>query len=166
MTLDEALELYEARRRGSRWRSKCPAHQGERESLSFTDHADREQWLPHCFAGCTVDDILSAKGLDYADTFYGSRDRRAYQGKERVLGRDDRAMLRAWRAAADFCREQGVDPAIQLTREVVEKVADNMQADVWPVYVPYELYRFKLKRIERELDESEWEQNQCQKMRR
>ena len=161
MTLEEAIELYGAKRRGNRWRSPCPAHQGERESLSFTDHPDREQWLPHCFAGCAATDILSAMGLDYADTFYGSRDRRAYQGKERVLGHDDKLMLRAWRAASEFCREQGVDPAEHLTPALVEKVAFNLQVGAWPECVPYDLNVHRLKRISRELDEDEWERFEC-----
>jgi hypothetical protein len=100
-------------------------------------------------------------GLDYADTFYGSRDRRAYQGKERVLGHDDKLMLRAWRAASEFCREQGVDPAEHLTPALVEKVAFNLQVGAWPECVPYDLNVHRLKRISRELDEDEWERFEC-----
>ncbi|MGH8532513.1 MAG: hypothetical protein ACREV1_07240 [Gammaproteobacteria bacterium] len=51
----------------NRWIVRCPAHEGRTPSLSVRD--DDGVVLLHCFAGCSVDDVISAIGLELSDLF-------------------------------------------------------------------------------------------------
>lgn len=50
-----------------RWIACCPAHQDRTPSMVVTEGDDR--LLLHCFAGCSVYDILAAVGMDATDLF-------------------------------------------------------------------------------------------------
>src|SRR5262245_4638608 len=54
--------------------ARCPAHPDRTPSLSIAVSGDRDKILLHCHAGCAVDDILGALGLERADLFAGGRD--------------------------------------------------------------------------------------------
>lgn len=49
---------------------KCPAHQDKQASLAVTK--GRKCTLLYCHAGCQLDDILNAAGLEKRDIFYES----------------------------------------------------------------------------------------------
>lgn len=51
----------------NKWLAKCPAHPDRSPSLAIRLADDRI--LIHCFAGCHVDAVLSAVGLDMTDLF-------------------------------------------------------------------------------------------------
>lgn len=52
-----------------KWKSRCPAHEGEGRSLSIGEGADGTV-LVRCFAhGCTAKAVVEALGLDLADLF-------------------------------------------------------------------------------------------------
>lgn len=60
-----------------RWTARCPAHKDKSPSLSVTRNPDG-MWLLHCFAGCAIDEILTALELTTADLFPdGGPERRA-----------------------------------------------------------------------------------------
>lgn len=46
-----------------KWMARCPAHQDVSPSLSIAE-TDDGKVLVHCFAGCPVDDVLAAVGLE------------------------------------------------------------------------------------------------------
>ena len=50
-----------------KWLAKCPAHNDRSPSLAIKLVDDRI--LIHCFAGCSVQAVLDAVGLDMADLF-------------------------------------------------------------------------------------------------
>lgn len=50
-----------------RWLARCPAHDDRSPSLAIREIDDRV--LIHCFAGCSVEDVLQAVGLKMADLF-------------------------------------------------------------------------------------------------
>ena len=50
-----------------KWLAKCPAHNDRSPSLAIKLADDRI--LSHCFAGCSVQAVLDAVGLDMADLF-------------------------------------------------------------------------------------------------
>ena len=50
------------------WMACCPAHADRSASLSIRG-TDDERVLVHCFAGCSVQEILSAVGLTFDDLF-------------------------------------------------------------------------------------------------
>ena len=47
---------------------QCPAHDDKHASLTITK--GRKCTLFYCHAGCAVDDVLKASGLEKKDTFY------------------------------------------------------------------------------------------------
>jgi hypothetical protein len=49
------------------WRAQCPAHGSKGPSLWVTDH-DGVVGV-HCFAGCSVEQVLSAVGMEMDDLF-------------------------------------------------------------------------------------------------
>jgi hypothetical protein len=51
-----------------RWIAKCPAHEDRRASLSIRE-ADDDKTLVHCFAGCSVHDVVAAAGVELVDLF-------------------------------------------------------------------------------------------------
>jgi CHC2 zinc finger len=59
--------LQKVRGRNGSWVACCPAHEDKSPSLSIREDADRV--LVHCFAGCSVDDVVAAVGLGLEDLF-------------------------------------------------------------------------------------------------
>lgn len=51
-----------------RWLAKCPAHEDRRASLAIRE-SDEGKILAHCFAGCTVHEVVAAVGLEISDLF-------------------------------------------------------------------------------------------------
>ena len=61
--------LDKVRNRGdSSWMACCPAHNDKSPSLSIKETKDGDVLL-HCFAGCGVDDVVAALGLEMSDLF-------------------------------------------------------------------------------------------------
>lgn len=52
----------------SRWKACCPAHKDRSPSLAIRETDDGTVLL-HCFAGCSVDEIVGAVGLTLEDLF-------------------------------------------------------------------------------------------------
>lgn len=50
------------------WLACCPAHADRSPSLSIRD-MDDGRTLVHCFAGCSVDEVLQAVGLTFSDLY-------------------------------------------------------------------------------------------------
>ena len=48
-----------------KWRACCPSHDDKSPSLAIRELEDGRV-LIHCFGGCSVDEILSAIGLDFS----------------------------------------------------------------------------------------------------
>lgn len=67
--LDRVLSRLEgARRRGSHWIARCPAHEDRHPSLSLSVGQGRCVLL-HCFAGCAPAAIVGALGLRMRDLY-------------------------------------------------------------------------------------------------
>jgi hypothetical protein len=67
----EALlaQLDSVKRTGDgRWIARCPAHEDRRASLAVRELGDGRV-LAHCFAGCSISEVLGAIGLDMAALF-------------------------------------------------------------------------------------------------
>ena len=60
--------LEKVRSSGDGWVALCPAHEDRAASLSVAEGRDGRA-LVHCFAGCGIDAILSALGLEARDLF-------------------------------------------------------------------------------------------------
>jgi len=59
-------KLPKAKRNGTGWQARCPAHNDRRPSLSIAE-GDGGRALLHCHAGCTAEAVASALGLKMAD---------------------------------------------------------------------------------------------------
>lgn len=70
MTVDVLLSKLEGVRRtgADRWTARCPGHEDKRASLSIRA-LDDGRTLLHCFAGCGVEEVLAAVGLDFDALF-------------------------------------------------------------------------------------------------
>lgn len=74
-------EIYESnlrnfkikKRYGDKAQCQCPAHDDKHASLTITK--GRKCTLFYCHAGCTVDEILGAAGIEKKDTFYDAEPR-------------------------------------------------------------------------------------------
>lgn len=71
MTADALIaRLQGVQGKGPRWRAICPAHQSKHGTRSLAIfEADDGRVLLHCFAGCDVESVVGAVGLDLADLF-------------------------------------------------------------------------------------------------
>lgn len=56
------------RKAGDGWGACCPAHEDRKASLSISA-GDDGRWLLHCHAGCEIEAILAAAGLEVKDLF-------------------------------------------------------------------------------------------------
>ena len=70
MIADKLLnQLTNVKRTGNEsWIACCPAHADKNPSMTITEKDDGRV-LVHCFAGCSVDEILGAVGLTFDDLF-------------------------------------------------------------------------------------------------
>jgi putative DNA primase/helicase len=63
--------LEGVRGRGPKWDARCPSHDDHQPSLSITEQSTGDV-LVHCHAGCAIEDVLAAIGLDKNDLFMQS----------------------------------------------------------------------------------------------
>jgi hypothetical protein len=70
MSADVLLShLENVKRTGDgRWLARCPAHEDRRASLTVRELGDGRV-LAHCFAGCAINEVVSAAGLDMTVLF-------------------------------------------------------------------------------------------------
>lgn len=70
MSADSLIALLDkVRQTGQgRWQSRCPAHADKGPSLSIRE-MDDGRVLVHCFAGCSVHEVVQALGLELSDLF-------------------------------------------------------------------------------------------------
>jgi hypothetical protein len=62
-------QLENVKRTGDgRWMARCPAHEDRRASLTVRELGDGRV-LAHCFAGCSIHEVLGAVGLDMSALF-------------------------------------------------------------------------------------------------
>jgi hypothetical protein len=70
MSADALLSRFDGVKRigPDRWIGRCPAHDDRSPSMAVRE-LDDGRVLIHCFAGCSVEEILSAAGLDFQALF-------------------------------------------------------------------------------------------------
>src|SRR5262245_22843725 len=66
--IDTILDRVDFKKTGSGFIAKCPAHNDKQASLSISEGEDGRVLL-HCFAGCSVEQIVHALGLTLSDLF-------------------------------------------------------------------------------------------------
>jgi 5S rRNA maturation endonuclease (ribonuclease M5) len=68
VTFDELVARLDARKSGTGWAARCPAHDDRKPSLTISA-GDDGRILLHCQAGCDLDAVLAALGLTVKDLF-------------------------------------------------------------------------------------------------
>lgn len=68
MIASELATQLHAKRTGTGWIARCPAHEDRRPSLSITA-GDDDRVLLKCHAGCTFSELLNAMGLKAGDLY-------------------------------------------------------------------------------------------------
>jgi hypothetical protein len=95
--------LHGVRQTGpGRWLARCPAHDDGRPSLSVCE-LDDGRTLAHCFAQCSVADIVAAVGLELSDLFpekqvggyRGRREREPFPARDVLLALADETEIAA-----------------------------------------------------------------------
>jgi hypothetical protein len=66
MTAAEFAERVGARRNGSGWMARCPAHEDHKPSLKI-DEGRAGGVVVHCFAGCSTEDVCQKLGIELRD---------------------------------------------------------------------------------------------------
>ena len=76
--------LQKVKGKNGSWTACCPAHNDKGPSLAIRE-ADDGRVLLHCFAGCEVNSVVTALGMDMTDLFPPDNKRRDYplEGKPR-----------------------------------------------------------------------------------
>jgi hypothetical protein len=57
------------RQHGNQYQARCPAHNDNNPSLSIAPGTEPDQVLLHCHAGCSIEDITAAIGLEPKDLY-------------------------------------------------------------------------------------------------
>jgi hypothetical protein len=70
MSVDNLLQhLEKCKSTGpEKWMAACPAHEDRSASLSIRE-LDDGRILLHCFAGCSIHEVVAAVGLELSDLF-------------------------------------------------------------------------------------------------
>jgi putative DNA primase/helicase len=124
MTADAIARGLQARRSGSEWMAKCPAHDDRHPSLSIRESSGKP--LVHCHAGCKQRDVIAAL-------------------KARGLWKSERRPLaRRTIATYDYCDEYG-ELLYQVVRfepkEFVQRTPNGRGGWIWKKGPRQVLYR-------------------------
>lgn len=112
--------LPDFRRTGERrGMARCPAHKDRTRSLSVREFDSGAVGL-HCFAGCSVEQVLAAAGLGMADLFPprpaagGGRapDRRPYSAAQLLRALSGELTL-VWLLLADIANGREIDAGVR-----------------------------------------------------
>ena len=109
------------------WMACCPAHEDKSASLSIR-HAD-EKTLIHCFAGCSVQEVVDAIGLEISDLFppresFGKPERRPFPAMDALRGIAFEALVVSAAASALLAGH----PFTQVDRERLSMAATRIQS--------------------------------------
>jgi hypothetical protein len=81
-SVERVLERLErVKKNGGGWEARCPAHEDRQPSLRVGEGADGRVLLK-CHAGCTVEAIVAAVGLELRDLFAGEGEGGRYPSKD------------------------------------------------------------------------------------
>lgn len=118
------------RRTNDQWSARCPAHDDKSPSLSVRETADGIV-LVHCFAGCSVPEILGAVGLEH-DVLFPEKSKGSRPLERRRLTTASQALeclafegLLVSIVARDICQGKPID---EKTRERVALAAGRIGA--------------------------------------
>lgn len=111
MNVDKLLsQLDKVRQTGpDSWMACCPAHADKSASLSIRQSDDKT--LIHCFAGCSVHEVIGSVGMEISDLFpprnsQGGPERRPFPAMDALRGIAFEALVVAAAGTAMLAGEQ------------------------------------------------------------
>lgn len=109
------------------WTASCPAHEDKSASLSIR-HVD-DKTLIHCFAGCSVHEVVGAIGLNISDLFpprasHGRPERRPFPAMDALRAVAFEALVVSAAASALLSGH----PFTQVDRERLNVAAARIQS--------------------------------------
>ena len=127
--IDNLLSRLErVRQTGSNtWMACCPGHEDKFASLSVR-HDDDGKALIHCFAGCSVHEVVVAIGLEVSDLFppresFGKPERRPFPAMDALRGIAFEALVVSAAASALLAGH----PFTQVDRDRLSMAAARIQ---------------------------------------
>jgi hypothetical protein len=110
------------------WLACCPAHDDMHASLSIRETSEGKT-LVHCFAGCSVHEVVNAIGMDISDLFppresYGKPERRPFPAMDALRGIAFEALVVSAAASALLAGH----PFTQADRERLSIAATRIQS--------------------------------------
>ncbi len=86
MPIDRVLsQLSKVKQTGAnKWKGCCPAHDDNDPSLAISE-CDDGKVLLHCWAGCTINQIVESMGMELGDLFPGEKIARRGPSKEAIM---------------------------------------------------------------------------------
>ena len=144
MKTSEIVRLFHGKRSGN-WKgrpcylAKCPSHKDRTASLSITQDREGATYL-HCFRGCTIDEIMGAKGLSIGDLFETKRE--MTPELKRTLADEDRLKVLELREGV-YLWLQCLDPANREYWTAAEKNNALERGILWRKLNPIEAARIR-----------------------
>lgn len=135
MTVDALIScLAGVQGRGPRWRAICPAHESKHHTRSLAVlEADDGRVLLKCHAGCSVEAIVSAVGLELSDLFpprptdHAPRVKRPWSVREVARALEQETMI-CWVLLADIAGGKVIAKSDrERARTAAERAAALMQ---------------------------------------
>ena len=127
--VDKLLSRLEKVRRSGPdgWMACCPAHEDKFASLSIRH--DKDKMLIHCFAGCSVHEVVGAIGLEISDLFppresHGKPERRPFPAMDALRAVAFEALVVSAAASALLAGH----PFTQADRERLSIAATRIQS--------------------------------------
>jgi len=106
---------------GPKWRARCPVHNGRRLSLSIRETPDNV--LIHCFAGCDLQSICAAIGVEQRDLFLDSVSRETQVQRPRLVATQASVIAALDAVMARYKREHG-----PITDEIANRILATVGA--------------------------------------
>ncbi|MDH5327989.1 MAG: phage/plasmid primase, P4 family [Gammaproteobacteria bacterium] len=106
MRTEEIAERLNARRCGTYWMARCPAHDDKNPSLKISE-GENGNTLAHCFAGCAFGEVVDSSrvyGIEPGD-FYG----KSLDGERPRVPPKQLERAKTIKVIADSDRERGVE---------------------------------------------------------
>lgn len=122
MRFYEIVNAFEAKKSGNGFKAKCPAHADSKPSLNIARGKIHET-IVTCYAGCSVENILAAKGLQLTDLFDGENlvgDAHVYKEQKKVYSVPDYkpAELALDERVIEWFQDRGITSEVLLANKI------------------------------------------------
>lgn len=136
MTIDDLISRLDRVKKGSKrgtYQARCPAHDDKGPSLTVSE-GDDGRILIHCFAGCSVHEVVGALGIEITDLFpprethHGKPERRPFPAADVLRAIAFEALIVATAGAALLSGEPFTDEDRERLMLAVSRIQSGLMA--------------------------------------